>query len=75
MAVQYGLQLLKQPTVRMRGGWKNLSSFIQIATLAGELLLLRSMIVPMDGILDTRTGRSIPDFREYSVAATKGLVL
>jgi len=35
VAVQYGLQLLKQPTLRMAWWLEKISSFIQIATVAG----------------------------------------
>ena len=51
---------------------EKISSFIQIATLCGGLLLQRLIIVLIDGISESRINRSNPDSRGFSVRGNEG---
>ena len=51
---------------------EKVSSFIQIATLCGDLLLQRLIIVLIDGISESRINRSNLDSRGFSVRGNEG---
>jgi hypothetical protein len=72
--VQYGLQLLKQPTLCMAWWLEKISSFIQIATVAG-IFFVSFKNCPFGWTIGIEDWSAIPGCREYLVAATRGPVL